>query len=71
MRIMIEKHQQDEISTLDGIKIFDPHGWVLVLPDPASPQVHIYVDAVSEETCQTKLQTYKTELSGLISRSDS
>ncbi len=37
MRTLVERPQGSELVLVDGVKILEPDGWALVLPDPESP----------------------------------
>jgi mannose-1-phosphate guanylyltransferase/phosphomannomutase len=69
MRLMLEKYGQENISTLDGVKLFDAEGWTLILPDPSYPKVHIYSNGSSQEYCQTQLNKYREDVQQMISHS--
>jgi len=69
MRLMLEKYGQENISTLDGVKLFDAEGWTLILPDPSYPKVHIYSNGSSQEYCQTQLNKYREDVQQMITHS--
>jgi mannose-1-phosphate guanylyltransferase/phosphomannomutase len=49
MRKMSEEAMEKEASFLDGIKIiFSKQGWVHMVPDQYSANVHVYVESMSE-----------------------
>lgn len=66
MRLLLEKYAQRNISTLDGVKIFEEGGWTLILPDPSLPKVHIYSNGPSQEYCLTHLNRYRAEVQQMI-----
>ena len=47
MRRRVEGHKDRTIELLDGVKIRHGQDWVLVLPDPVEPLIHVYADARS------------------------
>lgn len=59
MRILVEKHQDKPVELLDGIKVQTrPEHWVLVLPDPVEPFVHIYADGLDSKHTNSDLKEY-------------
>jgi mannose-1-phosphate guanylyltransferase/phosphomannomutase len=49
MRVLTEQLKGKDLDLLDGIKIFEPNGWVQVLPDPDEPVLHIYAEGATDE----------------------
>jgi mannose-1-phosphate guanylyltransferase/phosphomannomutase len=49
MRVLTERLKGKDLDLLDGIKIFEPNGWVQVLPDPDDPLLHIYAEGDTDE----------------------
>lgn len=66
MRLMLERYGNRQISTIDGVKLFEDGGWLLILPDPSLPRVHFYANGPSKEFCQEKLQKYRSEIEALL-----
>lgn len=63
MRKMSEEAMGCEASYVDGVKInFSDKGWVLMLPDQYSPDIHLYVEANSKEN----LEALSKEFQGKI-----
>jgi mannose-1-phosphate guanylyltransferase / phosphomannomutase len=49
MRLLTERLKGKELDLLDGIKVFEPNGWVQLLPDPDEPLLHIYAEGETDE----------------------
>lgn len=47
-RISEEQPDASRLELLDGIKIFNTHGWVLVLPDAVEPMFHVYAESTDQ-----------------------
>ncbi len=62
MRVLSERMKGRKTDTLDGIKVFDDGGWAQVLPDPAEPVVHVYVEGETEK----ETRRLEKEFSGLV-----
>jgi mannose-1-phosphate guanylyltransferase/phosphomannomutase len=49
MRILTERMKGKQVDVLDGLKVFEEHGWAQVLPDPHEPLVHVYAEGRTPE----------------------
>ena len=59
MRLLVEKHQGQEVELLDGVKIATrPDHWILVLPDAVDPVVHLYADGADLQKTSADLSEY-------------
>jgi len=59
-RISEEARAQQQVDTLDGIKVYDNDKWVLVLPDAIEPLFHVYAESAdTAESQQMVTQTVK------------
>ena len=45
----IEAVKGMQVDNMDGIKVYEPDGWVQVLPDPDEPVFHVYAEGESLE----------------------
>ena len=52
MRVLNERFADQEVDTLDGVKVFTPRGWMQVLPDADEPLLHLYAEGATEEDSQ-------------------
>jgi len=43
---------------IDGLKVYHPQGWALILPDPEKPAYHIYGEGFSEELSASLTDLY-------------
>jgi mannose-1-phosphate guanylyltransferase/phosphomannomutase len=48
MREMVERNQDRDLLLVDGVKIDLGDAWVLVLPDPEDPTVHVWAESGSD-----------------------
>ncbi len=49
MRTLLDELRNDgEVILIDGIKIVDPLGWNLVVPDQKEPVTHVYVESFND-----------------------
>ncbi|MGC8924915.1 MAG: mannose-1-phosphate guanyltransferase [Calditerrivibrio nitroreducens] len=63
MRKMSEDAMDKEASYVDGVKInFKNKGYVLMIPDQYSANVHLYVEAVDEQAKNELLEEYKQKI---------
>jgi mannose-1-phosphate guanylyltransferase/phosphomannomutase len=48
MRQTVEQATGDHVDLVDGVKTFHGEDWVLVLPDPEQPLVHVWAESDTE-----------------------
>ncbi len=65
MRRLLEESSSKKIEMIDGLKIYHPQGWALVLPDPEKPSCHVYSEALSEEFSDSLTQLYAQKIDDL------
>ena len=59
MRLLVEKHHEQPMELLDGVKIQTrPEHWILVLPDAVEPLVHVYADGSDLQHTSADLNEY-------------
>ncbi|MCA1933411.1 MAG: NTP transferase domain-containing protein [Calditerrivibrio sp.] len=67
MRRMSEDAMDKEASYVDGVKInFKGKGYVLMIPDQYSANVHLYVEAVAENFRLELMEEYKNKITAWI-----
>ena len=64
---LIEAVKGKQVDNTDGIKVFEPEGWVQVLPDPDEPVFHVYAEGASLEDSQALEEKYRAMLDGFVS----
>lgn len=69
MRVLAEMASGERVELLDGIKIFRPDGWVLVLPDPAAPLYHV-MGEFDGPGGEAVLEDYVRRIRELVQRRD-
>jgi len=64
MRVLLETHQGDGVESTDGIKVTWDGGkrWVLVVPDPEEPVLHLYAEGDGEADTRAILERYEEEI---------
>jgi mannose-1-phosphate guanylyltransferase/phosphomannomutase len=58
MRTTVERSQGRNVVLVDGIKLPEPDGWLLVLPDPEEPVTHVWAEGPSEAEARARAQEY-------------
>ncbi|MHB9053188.1 MAG: sugar phosphate nucleotidyltransferase [Thermoleophilia bacterium] len=67
MREISESIQDEEnVSRLDGIKVFHENGWAQVLPSPDEPLFEIYAEGDTIEDTRELLERYSAKLDEII-----
>jgi mannose-1-phosphate guanylyltransferase/phosphomannomutase len=62
MRTLVERLGDRELLLVDGVKVADGDGWVLVLPDPEEPKMHVWAEGTSAAGAQARAQQYMDRL---------
>ncbi|SHK28472.1 mannose-1-phosphate guanyltransferase [Desulforamulus aeronauticus] len=61
IRRLIEE-PSGELELLDGVKVFHPEGWALVLPDPEEPVCRIFTEGISMEAAEELTNFYSDKI---------
>lgn len=67
IRSLIEQPPEEEMELLDGVKVFHPNGWALVLPDPEEPVCRVFSEGVSMEIAESLADFYTEKIQRLLS----
>jgi mannose-1-phosphate guanylyltransferase / phosphomannomutase len=67
MRRLIEELKGMDTDHTDGIKVFEDHGWVQMLPDPDQPLVHIYAEGSTRQESARLEAKYRAMLDEILS----
>jgi phosphomannomutase len=67
---LAERYADDDISTIDGLKIDFPDEWVHVRPSNTEPILRVYAEAGTEEAAQALADRIKDELQALIAEAE-
>lgn len=62
LRAVAEQHAGERISTVDGVKIDFPEGWVHLRKSNTEPIIRIYSEAATEEQAQELARRFMEEL---------
>jgi len=66
MRNLVERMGDREVLLVDGVKLLDPDGWTLVLPDPEEPVTHVWAEGSSEAAARTRCEEQAARLRQLL-----
>jgi len=58
MRMMMEETKGKQVELLDGIKVYDTDGWVLIMPDIELPHFRVITQGASKEIASSLAQNY-------------
>jgi mannose-1-phosphate guanylyltransferase/phosphomannomutase len=58
IRRLIQENNGKRVETLEGIKVYNEDGWVLVLPDAEKPVCSVIGEGVSEEFAEELTNIY-------------
>ena len=65
MRLLVQEASRHKTEMIDGLKIYHPEGWALVLPDPERPSYHVYGEGYSEEISNSLTDFYINRINTL------
>jgi len=68
IRHLIEEPTKKDMELLDGVKIFHPQGWALILPDAQEPVCRIFSEGASMEIAQSLADFYFEKISRLVQK---
>ena len=66
LRSIVDEYQDREMDLTDGVKIFHGEDWVLILPDPARPLIHVCCEADNEKTVQKLVKEYIDKIDSIL-----
>lgn len=66
MREMLEHATGRDVDLVDGVKVMQPDGWALVLPDPEDPVTHVFTEAGSEEAARRRAREYAARIQHIL-----
>ncbi len=66
MRSLVEAVSDRKTVLVDGIKVVEPDGWALVLPDPEHPVTHVWAEGASRQGAEARAAEYVGVIEGLI-----
>lgn len=64
--LMQEKTDPQSLELIDGVKVFHPEGWTLVLPDPEAPVCRILSEGTSMEVAEALADFYMHRIGAII-----
>ncbi|HEX3793707.1 MAG TPA: sugar phosphate nucleotidyltransferase [Acidimicrobiales bacterium] len=69
MRTLMEQLAEEEadVLLLDGIKVRTGEGWILLVPDPEEPAMHVWVEGVDWEATERLTEDYVRRLRAILS----
>jgi mannose-1-phosphate guanylyltransferase/phosphomannomutase len=66
MRVLVEQLDGHNLVLVDGVKIPEEDGWVLILPDPEDPVTHVWAEGASEARSKARAQQYAVRLRQML-----
>ncbi len=65
MRRLIQETSRDRTEMIDGLKVYHPEGWTLIMPDPEKPTYHVYSEGYTEEISESLTDFYVDKINML------
>ncbi|NHM28304.1 NTP transferase domain-containing protein [Desulfofundulus sp. TPOSR] len=70
IRRLIEDPPTTQLELLDGVKVFHPQGWALVLPDPDEPVCRVFTEGASMEIARSLSDFYIDKISQIANSAE-
>lgn len=65
MRRLVQESEQNKTELIDGLKVYHPQGWALIMPDSEKPSYHVYGEGYSEEASDSLTAFYVEKINRL------
>ena len=66
IRSLIEEIPQENLELLDGVKVYHPDGWALVLPDPEEPVCRVFSEGSTMEIAESLADFYIDKINEIV-----
>ncbi|MGH9085353.1 MAG: mannose-1-phosphate guanyltransferase, partial [Acidimicrobiales bacterium] len=66
MRSLVEMSKDREVQLIDGVKVRHDDGWVLALPDPEEPVMHVWAEAGTDAEAKALAKEYARRIRQLL-----
>ena len=66
IRKLIEGKPPQQLELIDGVKIFHPDGWALILPDPEEPVCRVFSEGASMEIAESLTDFYTQKIEQML-----
>ncbi|WP_027717830.1 sugar phosphate nucleotidyltransferase [Desulfovirgula thermocuniculi] len=66
IRRLIEDPPTNQLELLDGVKVYHPQGWALVLPDPDMPVCRVFAEGASMEIARSLSDFYIEKIKEIV-----
>ncbi|RDV83442.1 nucleotidyltransferase [Ammonifex thiophilus] len=65
IRRLAEEHRGKQVEFIDGVKVYHPEGWTLILPDPEEPVCRVFSEGASMEIAESLTDFYSERIKEL------
>jgi mannose-1-phosphate guanylyltransferase / phosphomannomutase len=62
MRTLVESTRGGELVLVDGVKVMEDDGFILVVPDPEEPTTHVWAEAASSAMARARAASYVSRI---------
>ena len=66
MRNLMDLAKDEDTVLVDGVKVIDSTGWVLLLPDPEQPTTHVIAEGVDDADAKAKAGEWARRIRNLL-----
>jgi mannose-1-phosphate guanylyltransferase/phosphomannomutase len=66
MRIAVERTKGRPVMLVDGVKIPEADGWVLIVPDPEEPSTHVWAEAATDAKARARASDHAVRIRQML-----
>jgi mannose-1-phosphate guanylyltransferase/phosphomannomutase len=66
MRIAVERAKGRPVILVDGVKMPEPDGWVLIVPDPEEPMTHVWAEAPTDAKARARASEHAVRIRQML-----
>lgn len=70
MRGLIEESRTRTMDLIEGIKVYFDGGWILAVPDPVLPTLHLVSESNTDEGAQALVDDFRARIANLLDHED-
>src|SRR5580692_3716123 len=66
MRVVVERTKGRPVVLVDGVKIPESDGWVLIVPDPEEPMTHVWAEAPTDAKARARASEHAVRIRQML-----
>jgi len=66
MRVTMERAKGRALVLVDGVKMTEPDGWALIVPDPEEPTTHVWAEGPNDAAARARAQEHAVRIRQML-----